>query len=70
MEFIMICNRRKPMFNEPSEKELAKIPKLYSTEDVPFKEKMIYLHFFLCSSDWYIAEFNGKKYLSSPLNRD
>lgn len=47
------------MFNEPSEKELAKIPRLYSTENLPFKEKNIHLHFFLCNSNWYIAEFDG-----------
>jgi hypothetical protein len=47
------------MYNEPSEKELSCIPKLYSTENIPLKEKKIYLHFFLCNSDWYIAEYDG-----------
>ena len=47
------------MFNEPSKKELARLPKLYSTEKVPFKDKVIHMHFFLLNSDWYIAEFDG-----------
>jgi hypothetical protein len=47
------------MYNEPSEKELLSIPKLYSTENVPLKEKIIYLHFFLSNSDWFIAEYDG-----------
>ena len=47
------------MWNVPSEEELSKIPKLYATEDVSAKEKMIYMHFFLAGSDWYIAEFDG-----------
>ena len=48
------------MYNIPSEKELSIIPGLYSTEGIPFRDKMIYLHFFLCNSDWYIAEYDGK----------
>ena len=47
------------MFNEPSEKELSNIPRMDSTENLLFKEKNIYLHFFLCNSNWYIAEFDG-----------
>ena len=51
--------KRLDMYNEPSEKELSYIPKLYSTENTPFKEKVIYLHFFLSNSDWYIAEYDS-----------
>ena len=47
------------MWNIPSKKRLAKIPKLYETEDMPLKEKNIYLHFFLGGCDWYIAEYDG-----------
>ena len=47
------------MWNEPTELELNKIPRLYETEDVLARDKVIHLHFFLGSSDWYIAEFNG-----------
>jgi len=33
------------MWNKPTVKQLSKIPKFYSTEKVPLKEKMIYMHF-------------------------
>ena len=47
------------MWNEPSAQELNQIPKLYDSEDVPAKDKMIYMHFFLANSDWFVAEFDG-----------
>jgi len=48
------------MWNEPTKEQLARIPRLYETEDVPPGEKLIFLHFFLGGSDWYIAEFDGE----------
>jgi hypothetical protein len=47
------------MRNEPTDTELAKIPRLYETEDVSVKDKIIHIHFFLGNSDWYIAEYDG-----------
>lgn len=47
------------MWNEPSKERLAKIPKLYATESVPLQDKLIYLHFFIANSHWYIAEYDG-----------
>jgi len=47
------------MFNEPTDIELAKVPRLYETENVSAKDKIIHMHFFLGSSDWFIAEFDG-----------
>ena len=47
------------MWNEPTKERLAKIPKLYETEEVSLKEKLICLHFFIGGCDWYIAEFDG-----------
>jgi len=47
------------MWNEPTKERLAKIPKLYETENVPLKDKLIYLHFFIGGCDWYVAEFDG-----------
>ncbi len=47
------------MWNIPSKERLNKIPKLYETEEIPSDKKLIYLHFFIGSSDWYIAEFDG-----------
>lgn len=48
------------MWNKPTEERLARIPRLYETEDIPLKDKLIHLHFFIGGCDWYIAEFNGK----------
>jgi hypothetical protein len=47
------------MWNKPSKKRLSKIPRLYETEDVPLKDKIIWLHFFIGGSDWYICEYDG-----------
>jgi hypothetical protein len=48
------------MWNEPTPDRLAKIPRLYETEDLPAKDKVIHLHFFIGGCDWYIAEYDGK----------
>ena len=47
------------MWNEPTKERLAKIPRLYETENIPLKDKLIYLHFFIGGCDWYIAEYDG-----------
>ena len=47
------------MWNEPRKERLAKIPRLYATENIPLPDKLIYLHFFIANSDWYIAEYDG-----------
>lgn len=41
-------------------KQLARIPPLYATEDTPLEDKIIYLHFFISSCSWYVAEFDGE----------
>ena len=46
------------MWNEPTKERLSKIPKLYETENVPLKDKLIYLHFFIGGSDWFVAEYD------------
>ena len=51
------------MWNEPSKEDLAKLPRLYETEDVPLRGKQIHLHFFLGGCDWYIAEYDGEDLL-------
>ena len=48
------------MWNEPTKEQLKKIPRLYATEDLPVKEKLVYLHFFIGASDWYITEYDGE----------
>ena len=47
------------MFNQPTKDQLVKVPGFYETEDIPLKEKEIYLHFYYGTSDWYIAEYDG-----------
>ena len=47
------------MWNVPVPEKLAKVPRLYETENVPLKDKIIHLHFFIGGCDWYISEFDG-----------
>lgn len=49
------------MWNEPTKERLAKIPKLYETEDIPLKDKEIFLHLFIGSADWFICEYDGEE---------
>ena len=51
------------MWNQPSPEDLARIPALYSTEDVALEDKLIYEHFFIGSSDWYMAEYGPEERL-------
>ena len=46
------------MWNKPSSKELDQLPAFYTTEHLPFKEKIIYFHFFIGGCDWYAVEFD------------
>lgn len=48
------------MWNAPTPYRLSQIPKLYETDPVSLRNKLIHLHFFLADSDWYVAEFDGK----------
>jgi hypothetical protein len=48
------------MWNLPSSKCLKNIPGLYQTEAIAFEDKLIYLHFFIANSDWYVAEYDGQ----------
>ena len=48
------------MWNEPTTDQLAQIPRLYATDGTPLQDKLIYLHFFIGNSDWYIAEYDGQ----------
>ncbi|MBU1387818.1 MAG: DUF2958 domain-containing protein [Proteobacteria bacterium] len=48
------------MFNKPTQKQLAGIPKLYASETIPMKDKPVCLHFsFPGGSDWWVFEYNG-----------
>jgi hypothetical protein len=48
------------MWNTPTERRLSTIPRLYETEHIELKDKLIYLHFFIGGCDWYIAEYDGE----------
>ena len=47
------------MWSTPTKRELAQIPRLYETENIPLKDKIIHMHFFIGGCDWYIAEYDG-----------
>ena len=48
------------MWNPPSAEILNQIPRMYATEHIAAKEKIIYLHFFFGACDWYVAEYDGE----------
>jgi hypothetical protein len=48
------------MWNEPSHEKLSTIPKIYETEAIPLKDKVIHLHCFICRTDIYITEYDGE----------
>lgn len=48
------------MWNTPTLNELRQLPKLYETESVPIKEKIIKKHFYLGRSHWLAVEFDGR----------
>ena len=48
------------MWNEPSDTELAKLPRIYASDHVPLEEVVIHQHFFLGGSDWYMAEYDPR----------
>lgn len=60
------------MWNEPTKKQLEKIPKLYSQDGVPKLEKKVYMKFFIGNWRWYITEIDKKHelmfaYVVSPI---
>lgn len=65
------------MWNEPTDEELEKLPRLYATETIPLDEKLIQMHFFLGGCDWYVTEYNptdrlffGYSILNDPVNAE
>lgn len=48
------------MWNEPNKERLDKIPRLYETEEIPLKEKLIHLHLFIGETDFFICEYDGE----------
>ena len=61
------------MWNEPNPYQLAKMPALYSTEHIPWQDKIIHEHYFISGCDWYAAEYDPKDRLYfgyAIMNRD
>ncbi|MCK5743485.1 MAG: DUF2958 domain-containing protein [Caldisericia bacterium] len=48
------------MWNLPTPQQLNQLPKLYETEHIPLQDKVVQMHFFLGSCDWYIVEYDGE----------
>jgi hypothetical protein len=50
------------MLNAPTEAELLRLPRLYATENVPVRDKIIYEHFAfpLSGCSWYVAEYDPR----------
>lgn len=48
------------MWSPPTESQLAKLPRLYETEQTDLQDKIVHLHFFIFGSDWYAVEFDGE----------
>ena len=42
----------------PPAADLASIPPLYATEDIPLSAKTLHLHYFVRGCDWWIAELD------------
>jgi len=48
------------MWNEPTDVELARMPRLGTTGNAKWQEILIHQHYFLGGSDWYTAEYDAK----------
>ena len=47
------------MWNTPSKGRLDQIPRLYETESIPAKDKLMHLHFYIFGCDWFVCEWDG-----------
>ena len=50
------------MWNEPTQEQLKRIipVRLYDSEFVSLRDKVIYAHLFLGDNDWYLCEYDGE----------
>lgn len=51
------------MWNEPCQERLDRIPRLYETEGIPLKDKLVQMHFFLGGCDWFVVEYSPEERL-------
>ncbi len=61
----------------PPADALAAVPALYGTEKVPLDDKVIHLHYFVGSCDWWLVEYDPKERmgfgyvcLGDPINAE
>jgi hypothetical protein len=48
------------MWSTPTQKRLDEIPRLGAQESTPMRDQIVYLHFFIGGSDWWVTEFDGE----------
>ena len=48
------------MLNQPSQEILNQIPKIYETSETPLEAKIIHVHFFCGSADFFAAEYDQR----------
>ncbi len=46
------------MWNQPTEAQLAIIPRLYETEHIPIEDKIVRCHFVIGGCHWFIVEYD------------
>lgn len=56
------ARRGHPFF--PPAAELRAVPRLYSTERTPLADKVIHLHYFAGSCDWWLAEIDREELIA------
>lgn len=55
---IVHADRQRGHRFQPPARDLARIPALGATEATPCDEKVLHLHYFQGSADWYVAELD------------
>ena len=46
------------MWNEPTKKQLEKLPVLYSQDNIKTRNQKIMMHFFIGNCDWWVTEYS------------
>ena len=52
------------MWNEPTQEELNRLPRLYATEALSLQDKIVHMHFFVGGCDWFVAEYDPQAQIS------
>lgn len=46
------------MLNQPPKEILEQIPRIYETSETPLDAKIVHVHFFCASADWFVTEYD------------